>query len=285
MEKHWESELDHSSYQASSLASALAMVLIVLFWLLLGPTFATWVKPLNSGYLTANAPFLVMAIGIAVATKLLLNCSFTALVTDSPSFRFSLFFKSFCIYVASLVCFLLIDLLLHPGYYAWGPGSGKEKLAMLVPTLLITPIQTSSEEVLFRILPVRVLFKGHLAKKTKKVLGASLLTMVLFTSVHLANQEIVQADQSLYVLFFYGIFGLVVTFVSLKTGGFEFALAVHAANNLFIALICNYETSSLPSHSLLVTNRPVGTVMDVVQLLVSLLLAALLVRPFSEKMR
>ena len=275
----------HSSYHASSLASALAMVFIVLFWLLLGPVVTTWFKPLNNGYLTANAPFLVMALGVVVATKVLLQSSFTALVTDSPDFRFSLFFKAFGIYISSLAVFLFIDLLLNPSLYAWGPGTGKEKLAMLVPTLLITPIQTSSEEVLFRILPVRVLCKGNLAKKTKTVLGASLLTMVLFTSVHLANQEIAHAEQSLYVLLFYGIFGFAVTFISLKTGGFEFALAVHAANNLFIALIATYRHSSLPSYALLQSNREVGTIMDVVQLVVSLSLAAFFVHSFSVKSR
>ncbi len=55
----------------------------------------------------------------------------------------------------------------------------------------------------------------------------------------------------------------------LKTRGFEPSIGIHAANNLYIALICNY-TTSLPFHSLFVSTALVGSFTDVLQLIMGL---------------
>ncbi len=282
MEKQRENSTSEKTYCASGIATGLAMVLIVLFWLSFGPLLAVFIQPLGNDYLSANAPFLMMALGILVANKLLLQCSLTTLVTDSHAFRVPLFFKSFGVYIGVLAVFLIVDLFIHPGYYSIGLGTWDQKLLMVIPTLLITPIQTGCEEILFRVLPMRLLFKGKLPRNTSKAAAASLLTMVLFSFAHLANREFAHAQGQLYVLLFYAAFGFFVTFLSLKTGGFELALAVHAANNLFIALICNYEASSLPSYSLLLTNKPIGTFSDVAQLLTSLFVVVLFMLKSGE---
>jgi hypothetical protein len=282
MQKPREKSASEKTYCASSVATALSMVLIVLFWLSFGPLLAVFIQPLGNDYLSANASFLMMALGILVASKLLLQCFIKTLVTDTPAFRFTLFFRTFGAYIGVLAIFLVIDLLLHPTYYRPGPGTYSQKLIMLLPTLLITPIQTGCEEILFRVLPIRLLFKGNLPRKTSKAAAASLLTMGLFSFAHLANREFAHAQQQLYVLLFYAVFGFFVTFLSLKTGGFELALALHAANNLFIALICNYEASSLPSYSLLLSKGPIGTFSDLAKLLVSLIVVALFILKSGE---
>jgi hypothetical protein len=82
-------------------------------------------------------------------------------------------------------------------------------------------------------------------------------------------------------LVFYALFGGLVTALSIATGGFEPALAIHAANNLFVALICNYQGSSLPSLPLLTTTKAIGTPMDLLQLIIGLLMVFLVVRKDS----
>ncbi|NCC65808.1 MAG: CPBP family intramembrane metalloprotease, partial [Spirochaetia bacterium] len=199
MQKLREKSTNEKTYCASRVATALAMVLIILFWLTLGPILLSFVHPFGNEYLSANAPFLMMALGILIASKLLLQCSIKTLLTDSPAFRFSLFFKTFGAYIGVLSIFLVIDLLLHPTYYRPGPGTYSQKLIMLLPTLLFTPIQTTGEEILFRVLPMRLLFKGKLPRNISKAGAGSLLTMVLFSLVHLANQEFAHAQEQLYV--------------------------------------------------------------------------------------
>ncbi len=89
---------------------------------------------------------------------------------------------------------------------------------------------------------------------------ACVLSAILFTAPpHLSNRELGSAENPALVLVFYALFGGLVTALSIATGGFEPALAIHAANNLFVALICNYQGSSLPSLPIFTTTKPIGT--------------------------
>ena len=78
------------------------------------------------------------------------------------------------------------------------------------------------------------------------------------------------ATQKSAVILYYALFGFGGTFISLKTKGFEPSIGIHAANNLYIALICNYTNSSLPSRPLILSTGAVGTYWDVLQLALGL---------------
>ncbi|MFA7560138.1 MAG: hypothetical protein WCY61_05370, partial [Sphaerochaeta sp.] len=47
-------------------------------------------------------------------------------------------------------------------------------------------------------------------------------------------------------------------------------IAIHAANNLFVAIFCNYEFSSLPSTPFFISSTPIGTWGDLTQFTVLL---------------
>jgi membrane protease YdiL (CAAX protease family) len=263
---------------SSALSMALAMVLSLLFWLILGPYAVTLFARFNIPYLQANAPFLAMALGIVVSWKLLLTSSPRSLITDHSTFRLPLFFKSMGAYLLMASLFLLLGLLLEPEAYTTSDVSFVKQLVLLPLVLVLTPIQTSSEEVVFRVFPIRVVQGGKLRRGAMRNTFACVLSAVLFTAPHLANRELVGAENPLVVLVYYALFGALVTALSIATGGFEPALAVHAANNLFVALICNYQGSSLPSLPLLTTTKPIGTYMDLLQLLLGLFVVFLVTR-------
>jgi len=141
---------------------------------------------------------------------------------------------------------------------------------MIPLVLIITPIQTTSEEFLMRAIPSRLFRNGKLITRDKSILLVSLFTALLFTLPHLSNKEMQHATQKSAVILYYALFGFGGTFISLKTKGFEPSIGIHAANNLYIALICNYTNSSLPSRPLILSTAPVGTFWDVLQLVVGL---------------
>ncbi len=257
---------------------ALAMVLSLLFWLILGPYFITALGQFNIPYLEANAPFLAMALGIVVSWKLLLNTSPRSLITDHSTFRFTLFFKSMGAYLLVATLFLLLGFMTEPEAYSTSGASFLEHLMLLPLVLVLTPIQTSSEEVVFRVLPIRVVQGGRLRRGAMRNILACVLSAILFTAPHLSNRELGSADNPAIVLVFYALFGGLVTALSIASGGFEPALAIHAANNLFVALICNYQGSSLPSLPLLTTTKAIGTPLDLLQLIIGLLMVFLVVR-------
>lgn len=275
--KRMQKEEKVGNYQATALQAALSMVLSLLFWLVLGPYFTNWFTRFSIPYLTANAPFLAMALGIIVSGKLLLSSTPISVITDYRSFRFSLFFKSFGAYLLVAILFLLLELLLEPDTYQVSEAPLSARFILVPLVLLLTPLQTSSEEVVFRILPLRVVQGKWLQRGIIRNLLACMLSALLFTAPHLANREFSNAENPTIVLIYYAIFGALVSALSIMSGGFEPALAIHAANNLFIALICNYQGSSLPSIPILTTTKPTGTFFDLLQLLIGLAVVSLVV--------
>ncbi|MDC7229766.1 MAG: type II CAAX endopeptidase family protein [Sphaerochaetaceae bacterium] len=264
--------------ESSPFSLALAMVLSLLFWLILGPYFVTMLGHFNIPYLRANAPFLAMALGIVVSWKLLLTTSPRSLITDHSTFRLILFFKSMGAYLLVAMLFLLLGLMVEPEAYSTSDASILEHLMLLPLVLVLTPIQTSSEEVVFRVFPIRVVQGEKLRRGAMRNVLACVLSAILFTAPHLSNRELGSAENPTLVLVFYALFGGLVTALSIATGGFEPALAIHAANNLFVALICNYKGSSLPSLPLLTTTKAIGTPLDLLQLIIGLLMVFLMVR-------
>ena len=150
-------------------------------------------------------------------------------------------------YFLTAILFLLYFFLTDPASVDIYPAPFHKKVLMLALVVAITPIQTSSEEVLFRILPIRIVTGKTLGVSPLHRFWASLFSALLFALPNLGNRELAQAQSPSIVLGYYALFGFLVTYMSLESGGFEIALAVHAANNLFVALICNYQVSSLPS--------------------------------------
>lgn len=259
------------------------MVLSLLTWLVMGPQFARTFQKLGIPYLTANAPFLAMALGFMLAKQLLLRQPLLALLTDHPAFQTKLFIRSFIIYGASATLFLVADILLHPQYYQVLDQSAKAYFLLLLLVLLFTPLQTTVEELVFRMLAVRAVTKNRLYQGRAMQLLTCLISALLFAAPHLGNREVAAAQSRTAVILYYALFGFVVTYLCLKNQGFEIALAVHAANNLFIALVCNHPSSSLPSLPLIQTTRPIGTAYDILQLCTGLLLVAFFQRKKKER--
>ena len=99
---------------------------------------------------------------------------------------------------------------------------------------------------------------------------------MFFCLPHLSNQELTFGSNAVAVLSYYLLFGFAGTYLSMRTGGFEVSIGIHAANNLFIALVCNYEHSSLPSLPLVRFSGPIGTWGEVLQLATALLVIYLI---------
>lgn len=259
-----------------AIAGALSVLLGVYFWLTLGPLLAqifskfTIEDPILKAYLVANAPFFSMALGLLLSLRFLLRTTPKAIITDKAKPDWTLMLLCGAAYFGLAVLFTLGHALVQPQFFHPSPSTEAEILRMLPFVLIITPIQTTSEEFLMRAIPSRIFRKGRLVTKSRSILWVSLFTALLFTLPHLSNQEMLHANQKWAVLLYYALFGFGGTFLSLHTRGFEPSLGIHAANNLYIALICNYTNSSLPSRSLFISTAPVGTYLDVLQLVLGL---------------
>jgi membrane protease YdiL (CAAX protease family) len=109
-------------------------------------------------------------------------------------------------------------------------------ILVVIGTLLI-PIQTSTEEYIFR----GYLMQGF-ANLSKNKWFPLLMTSVIFGTMHIANPEV--AKMGNIILIYYIGTGLFLGIITLMDDGIELALGFHAVNNLVSALLVTSDWSA-----------------------------------------
>jgi membrane protease YdiL (CAAX protease family) len=169
------------------------------------------------------------------------------LVTPNQQVRWKRIFQGFGLYFVLTFVISFVGIVLSPSEYrlTFKPS---QFLVFLPIALVITPIQTSAEELFFR----GYLLQG-IALKTRSLLIPILGSSLLFMLPHLLNPEV---KLNLFLMAsFYLLFGIFLAVITVKDDSLELAMGVHAANNLFVALILNYSNSALPSPSIVTLSR------------------------------
>lgn len=246
------------TYRISGLNGLLILLLSVFCWLWLGRFCIVFLSLLSHAgqsrlvslflqIASTFVPFLCLGLGLWLSLVHVAHMPLKRFVTEAPSFRWKLSFAAAGVTVVCYICFELIGYLMAPDDYLllldedWGV-----RLATLPLFLILVPIQTSCEELLFRCFPTRWCF-GTLPRTWGKRLALCILSAGLFVLPHLANPDLLASAHPFSVLTYYALFGGLAMASALATDGFEIALGIHAANNLYTALLCNYTNSPLPS--------------------------------------
>ncbi len=116
-------------------------------------------------------------------------------------------------------------------------------LILAAITLLLMPIQTTTEELVFRGYLMQGFF--NLAKNKWFPL---LMTSVIFGTMHIFNPE-VQKMGYLILIYYIGT-GLFLGIITLMDEGTELALGFHAANNMTAALLITSDFTVFQTHSI-----------------------------------
>jgi membrane protease YdiL (CAAX protease family) len=245
----------------------LGTLIIAFFWLVIGsiasaiflfsPSITNGLNPLEFlrkpsiwGYLIINFQFLFFLLGIFLTVKWLHQRQFLTLVGADAAIRWKRFFKGFAVWflIQSIIFGISIILDSSNLEFTFKPV---QWLILLACAVILTPIQTSTEELFFR---------GYILQGfgliTKQPLILMIINGVLFMLPHLANPEVQRGFLGMALYYF--AFGVFCTLLTLKDNRLELALSIHAANNLFIVLFVSTEDSAIrvPSMWLL---KDVGT--------------------------
>lgn len=245
----------------------LGTIIIAFFWLVIGsiasaiflfsPSITNGLNPLDFlrkpsiwGYLIINFQFLFFLLGIFLTVKWLHQRQFLTLVGADAAIRWKRFFQGFAVWflIQSIIFGISIILDSSNLEFTFKPV---QWLILLACAVILTPIQTSTEELFFR---------GYILQGfgliTKQPLILMIINGVLFMLPHLANPEVQRGFLGMALYYF--AFGVFCTLLTLKDNRLELALGIHAANNLFIVLFVNTEDSAIrvPSMWLL---KDVGT--------------------------
>lgn len=203
---------------------------------------------LLGGYLLPNLAFPFFLAGLVLVVRVVHRRSVRSLVTPEETIAWRRIGQGFLVWGVLALVVTGVEIALYPASFRWNPVGVGRYLAFLVMALTFTPLQTTTEELFFR---------GYLLQAVGRLVRipwvAAILNGVLFMIPHLANPE-VSAGPVLLILYYFGM-GAFFSWITLRDGTSELALGAHAANNLFVALLINFEGSALQTPSLVMSDR------------------------------
>ncbi|PRZ27794.1 CPBP family intramembrane glutamic endopeptidase [Flavobacterium granuli] len=150
-------------------------------------------------------------------------------------------FFSFSIWAGFMIVSTLVMYFMSPDSLVFNFKPLPFAILVLIGVLLI-PIQTSTEEYVFR----GYLMQGF-ANLAKNKWVPLVVTSVVFGAMHLSNPEVSKMGNIIFV--YYIGTGFFLGIITLMDEGMELALGFHAANNLIGALLVTSDWSAFQTHS------------------------------------
>ena len=193
-------------------------------------------------FIAFNLFFVTVLLGLWIGICNAHKRSLRTLITPRDHIRWGRIFQGFGLFMGLSIVVTAIDALLFPDNYSYSLDPERfYKFAILV--LLLTPFQTTTEELLTRSYFLQML--GHF---TRHPIVLVILNALPFALFHLMNPEIA-AYGTVPMLAYYFVSGAFLALVTLKDNGAELAIGIHAANNMFAAILVNYKDSALPTNT------------------------------------
>ena len=248
-------ELPFRKNEFPPILAIFVMILVVISWMGLGVLLAYCVDKIpfdkwNLGgvgdYFFVHTPYLLMFIALFLCSNFILKTDLRTLISgNDKKYRY----KRSLIYGAIYMLLLVFISLFSINTIEIDPTPFLEKLKYLIPVLIFTPMQAISEEIFFRALPFRMAFKDRIPTKVYEIISISIFSGLFFIIPHLKNPEVIKNIEYLSALVYYFVWGALAMALGVYTKGFEIPVAMHIVNNLYIALIVNYEGGAMPTHA------------------------------------
>ncbi|MBW4655435.1 MAG: CPBP family intramembrane metalloprotease [Kaiparowitsia implicata GSE-PSE-MK54-09C] len=226
-----------------------ALLVILLFWIILGSipyaiAVVTQGDTLDrlTAYVLVNLSFVSFLCGLAIALIGIHRRRLLSLVSADCTVRWGRIAQGFGLWLLLMLVTIGVGYALNPQSIEWS-FEPQAWLRLLPLALLLTPLQTTVEELFFRGYVMQ-----SLSLLTRQRWLIAVLSAIVFALPHLGNPEV--ANDPLVLLLFYLSFGLVGALFTLKDNRLELIIGIHAANNLFAALILGYPDSVLDTPTL-----------------------------------
>lgn len=225
----------------------LSLVIIMACWLVLGYLPYYWLAANDAItrltlYIAVNFSIFMMLAGLALAMRFVHRRPLMTLVGAGRRFDVKRILQAAAVWGAIGLAAAGIEHLLYPEryYLSFDPGPF---FVFAAVALVLTPIQTTTEELIFRGYAMQAL-----SLVMRRPLAIAVVSAFIFTLPHLMNPEVHRAG--LAVAASYYAIGLLLAVITLRDGRLDLAIGAHAANNLGLALIANYEGSALTGESI-----------------------------------
>jgi len=225
----------------------LGALIVTVFWLVLGnvPHVLLLLSGLSDppfDFIAINISIFMMFAGLAVTVKLIHRRSLRSLITPEDRIDWARATRAAAVWVVLAAVVAIVEHVAYPEryYLSFNPDRFFIYLALV---LVLTPLQCFVEELVFR----GYLMQG-LGLLTRRPLAIAVLSSVAFTVPHLLNPEVHEHGAAIMAANYFAI-GMLLATVTLRDGRLELAIGLHAVNNVFLALVANYEGSVLATES------------------------------------
>jgi len=189
--------------------------------------------------------FVFALLGLYLAVKKLHYKSFLSIITAYDKFRYSRFFFAFAVWALLIIITTVVSYFVNSEDISiqFDPVN----FAILVGvTVVLLPIQTNTEEILFR----GYMLQG-LSQIFKNGITPLIITSLLFGMVHMSNPE-ASAFGWAVMLPYYTVFGFFLGALALLDEGLELAMGIHCANNLISSLLITSPNGVLKTDAIFV---------------------------------
>ncbi|PAF38969.1 hypothetical protein CHH58_02470 [Terribacillus saccharophilus] len=177
----------------------------------------------------SHIEYLFWLMGLWFSMKVIHKRPFRTLITPYRKINWKRIVFGFLIFFGLMAISSIIDFLVFPDDYTLHDFNISNYIWLVLIALLLVPIQTTCEELVFRGFILQWLGKGF-----KNPILLSIIVGGIFGSLHFANPEM--SDGALFVGFDYVFTGFMLTYIAVKSNSAELSIGAHTANNVFLAL-------------------------------------------------
>lgn len=196
----------------------------------------------NSFLCLALLPFIVSFIFLWLFLRFAHHKKFIVSLTAFSSFNWQKLFFAFFLWLIMSGIIDLTSYFMDPSNYEFNAPDDSFWILLLISLILI-PIQTSYEELLFR----SYLLQGIGMWKPYRIVPF-LFTSVAFGLMHIMNPEV--GEYGYIVMSHYIGTGLLLGALVMLSDSMEFSLGMHAANNIYSSVMVGFKGSALTTDSL-----------------------------------
>ncbi|MGP0688349.1 CPBP family intramembrane glutamic endopeptidase [Priestia aryabhattai] len=197
----------------------------------------------NLDFLLSHIVYICWIFGLWIGIRFIHKRKMKSLITANKRVNWKKVIWSFGAFSLLLIISQLIDVVFNHSDYSWNDVSLKGYALLVLITLLLVPIQTTTEELFFRGFLLQ-----WVSKKVKRPILLAIIVGLMFSIGHFANPEM---NKSIILVGLdYIVAGFALTYIAIKTKSLEITIGAHAANNMFIALFLTTDDSvfgSIPS--------------------------------------
>jgi membrane protease YdiL (CAAX protease family) len=237
----------------------LGILTIAFFWIFLGSIpliiwsvlypqtlFTQSATPLDQvwQYMIVSLSFVFFLLGLWITIRFIHKRRFSTLIQASAVIRIGRILQGAGLWAGLMGIAYLIEALSFPDHFTF-TFNAPAWFILLPIALVLTPIQSATEELFFR----GYLLQG-LALLTRNRWILTIATSLFFAVLHFGNPEVEASNSFAWIALHYFAIGVFFVFITLKDNSLELAIGAHAANNLFLGLVVSPSVSVLNTPAL-----------------------------------